>query len=533
LCRKGFEDPFLHFLYGVITVKRIVLSVITALFCSAAASKTNSYFEPTTAPIAVKQEKAQGLLRLWNYAAPDLTMMFRINTDEDIEHLIRAYKFLNEKASESTGTLAPTVEPFLVALIAKKQMLDSLNFSEERLRHFFQINPKRYSCAPTAKVAEFTVPRSYVSDLKSSAILSEIGNRLSTEDFAKLAYEITGRFGKPETGLLGDVTAAQVGHERFLLYKQVYQKKGVAGPFELSTGYLFVKVYNLIEPEDDCFGSIKEAITRDYGREWLKKITTDTVTTITRSLKPLITEVTTVPRTSETAFVVRGKATNFGNAKAMLPHVFGNEKSPEFWKSIQRQALEMELIYQSEIGIQIRQSDELEQMAKLQILIGQAQIEIDGRLSEVPTTATLENWFYNNHGRFIETESLSYTLYTCTGSDNALLSCAAALEKLVEKAPPGETSDTMTVEQHNLEQWKTQSREIQAATQELASDQWSKVFSIDGKPARIFLKSIQRHPPEFQERQNEILAAWEVDMRMKFWRNLVGLEQQSRVSNLK
>ncbi len=503
------------------------------------ASAADTYFklDDTSIPLAVRVEKAQGLLRAWGFASPEFAEQFVLNDAASTRKVQQALKTLLDRNTDSASTAeraSSEAEHYVTWALARAQMLNGLDFSDQALRHFFSVNPKQYQCEPTAKVSELLVPATYVDTLDTTAVLSEIAHRLMSEQFGRVAYETSLKYGKPDPGFKGDVTQKTVGADRFKLYKLAQAAGGVGGPYKVADGYLFVQVHKIVSNEDQCYQFHHDQIVQDYGREWLKKIYADTLTTAARQLKPLVTEVTSVPLTSDIAYLVDGHSVTFAQARATLPFLFGDDKSLPFWKSIQRQALEVELIYHSQAGQAIRASDEYRQQLKVLTLLSDAQKQVKQVLAQESTTASIQAWYQQNRKQFTETTTVSYTLYRCDAAAGAIpattvsltaAQCAATLEKLrgdptVARKP---LTGSLISEKVTSQTWASRSREIQVACQELRPGEWSQVFSIDAKPQVLHLEAIDRKTPEPAEIWPDISARYEMDKRIEYWQRFVGI----------
>jgi hypothetical protein len=362
---------------------------------------------------------------------------------------------------------------------------------------------------------------------------------LSHGEFNKITFEVTGWFGNPETGFKGEVTEKSVGPARFEIYEKLWRSATMrsiqgsemgdvtGGPYKVSGGYLFVQMLGYSDGGDDCFDYYRNYVVTDYGREWLKKIYRDTLTTAARDLRPQVYDFTTGTVTSATAFVVDGHTVSFSEARATLPFLFGNERTAAFWKSIQRQALEVELIYHGLAGKKARETREYDQLIEVLALIVDAKDQLAIELRQEMTTASLEKWFKNNHSRFDRVTSVSYVLYECETSAGAepegAARCAAGLQKMRENEGPVRVGDGVTSQSVQNAKWDTQSREIQVACQDMEERQWSQVFSIDGKPCVLFLLEKCRVESKFAAVLSDVRAARELEIRVQFWKQIAGL----------
>jgi hypothetical protein len=497
---------------------RLILSCLLLLTTVPAhAAESLLKLDDTSTPLAARQVKAQVFLRSLGFASVEFAERFTVNDEDDLVELANALDrlLLIRDSPITSGSLSEPAEHYLVWSIARAEMVNSLDFSDERLSHFHGINSKRYPCVKSARVSELLIPQTYINSRGSSSVLTEVAERLQTESFAVVSYQVNDKFGKPSTGLIGERSLQQAGEQRFNLYREAHQNGGTGGPYETPEGYLFVKVHSMADNASDCFSYHREQVIVDYGREWLRKIYNDTITTAMQSLKPEIREYTTGTAIESTAYIIDGHEVSFAGAKAQLPFLYGDASTQRFWNSIQRQALEVELIYHSQQGKAIRSSHEYQDLAKVLKLVQAAQDKLPAYLAMQINSASLRRWFSDNAAQFTQTGKLSYELYGCASAKGS--DCTARLEQFVSAGGRDAPADLVKDEMTSVA-WETRSREIQVACQELEPGEWSEVFSENGQPQVLFLKEIDRKVPKFQEVQERARQLFEQKLREDYWK---------------
>lgn len=532
--------------------------LVATMTTSVMAAPVDTVFQldpQSSEPLVARHEKARGLLRAWEFVAPEFTMQFRLNEVQDVTKIHRALANLLQE--QGTITTAPAVSDaarhYLVYSVARAQMVNSIDFSPEKLRHFFELNAAHYPCAPRATVSELLVPKTYTDAAGTTAILDEILGRLDKETFPRVAYQINDRMGNHGTGYLGELNADKVGPERFALYQQVSEQgehiggsgDPVGGPFDTPAGWLFIQVHSFVGDKADCFDTMKERVAQDYGREWLKRIEADTLTTAAQELKPEVTAYTTGTALESRAFLVGDHAMTFHDARAALPFLMGDVRDARFWQSIQRQALELELIYHSSTGKAVRELPEYGALEGSLRLLAAKHGELAGKQKDGVTTAALQAWYENNHARYDTFGDVSYTEFECgsiiagasSPSDHARY--AAVLESLKAGTESGE--DELSVK----DRWSTSpvaqvggvpvkrdvvtsvtfvklSREKQVAMQDLDVGQWSAVFTEDGQQKIIRVDGLERTRPLFDEIADRIAADFWFEYQLNFWGEVAG-----------
>lgn len=496
-----------------------------------------------TTPLVARQEKAQGLLRTWEFVAPGFIEQFRLSAEEDVATVQSALDALLSKQTRATTAteVSSEAEHYLVWAVARAQMVNSVDFSEPRLRHFFELNKNRYPCSPRAVVSEIMVPRAYVDDVGTTAILVDIAVRLEKESFPRVAYHIHDQLGQSGTGYRGEVTLEQAGNSRFELYRQVAETgepvggsgDPAGGPFETPDGWLYIQVHSLVASSDDCFGALKNQVAQDYGREWLKKIHADTLTTALQELKPDLRPYTTSTALSDIAFVVDGHARTFAEARALLPFLMGDERVPEFWQSIQRQALDIELLYHSSTGKQVRVLPEYGSLLGTLAVLSNAQAKLRQQLNEPVTTETLQRWYTGHQSRYTSYGAISYIIFDCYTTGTASVTpatqaeCAAALASL--RSGQWESGRfTFKEDVVTSASFESQSREIQVASHGLQPGEWSEVFTEDERPRLLRLQSVEKSVPRFEKVARQVHADYLIEMKLAYWRTLVGAESPTR-----
>ncbi len=479
-----------------------------------------------TTPFVARQEKALNVLNLWRFMSPEFAQQFSPEDEAGIARVDEALGNLAKQIDDTTASISGPAEHYLVYVLARTQALNRLDFSEAALRKFYQLNPAKYPCEQRARVSEFLVPTEFLSDASSGTRLADIAERLRKEPFAKVAYDVTSRFTTPGTGFRGEVTPASAGEQRFEIYRKAVADAGLdksAGPYDAEGGVLFVQVHQMLGKEVECYDYHKNRVVQDYGRVWLKKIYSDTVTTMTQDLQPSVVELTTSTELTDPALVVAGHTVSLAKARATLPFLMGNSQTLEFWKSIQRQALEVELYYHSDAGQQLRKSENFLQWVKILAVIRDADNRVEALADDNISTAALEDFFVRHHKRYGSIGAVSFQLYQCDkGRADNMISCAGRLEKLREapvhvELPSGVTSFTL----ENV-MWESRSREVQVATQSLEPGEWSQVFTEDGIPRVIYLTDIDRVKPSLNDVSDWVKHDFIMEKRQTFWRNFAG-----------
>lgn len=523
----------------------LVLPLLCANLLPAATTDTVFRLADTSTPLPVRQEKAQGLLRCWEMAAPGIADNFRLNTESDLNALQKSLDALLAKPSELTTGTEPSVaqEHYLVWALARAGMLNGLGYGEEQIRRFFDLNRSHYPCEPKATVSELLIPATYTDSAGTTAILEDVSERLKKETFPRVAYHIHDQLGQKGTGYLGDVTKAQAGVDRFALYQKVAAEGRAAGgsgdliggPFPVVDGYLFIQVHNIITDDSDCFAGHRAQATEDYARQWLKKIYADTLTTAARQLKPELTTFTATTSPSAVALKVGDHELTFAQARAALPHVMGNEKEARFWQSIQRQALEVELIAHGSAGDAVRSTPEYRALLGIQRYLAASHTQIQRALREPVSTATLELWFNENRARYAVRERISYDLYTAgsTGAtaDEVGFHAAALKEWRDLKAAEDSTTGTLAgipkvqplKTTHTSVSLESQTRPVQVAVQHLSAGEWSPVFMNEGVPTVLHLTDEAQKPVDFTALHNQVQRDYLQDRLQRFWRDLLAL----------
>ncbi len=512
----------------------ILLCFLPVNIVSSATIETVFRLNDTATPLVARQEKAQGLLTTWEFIEPLFLDQFRMNTESDMASLQSTLTHLISEAGKTTFTqVSPNADHHLVWAMARAQMVNSLDFSEYRLQRFFELNKNRYDCEPKATVSEIVITRTYTDNLGTTAILDEIDERLKKESFPRVAYHLNDRLGNPDVGYRGDVTLDQAGQNRFDLYRQVHESgrrsqgsgNPIGGPFEIPEGWVYIQVHHFVPGDTDCFSSHRGQVIQDYGREWLKKIHADTLTTALLELQPDIRPYTTGTQTSDVAFTVAGHTRTFAEARAMLPFLMGNERNPAFWESIQSQALDIELLYHSTTGRQIQDLPEYQSMRGVLQLLTEKRNQLQRELSEPATTETLHQWFLDHQHRYTTYGSVSYILFEChttgTMSRADQARCAAALSNLRN----GQWKSGEIVFKEDLVTsvpFEGRSREIQVATQSLEPGQWSEVFTEDGNLKVLRLQSIEKAVPAFSDVEANVRADYHIEYQLQFWRKVAG-----------
>lgn len=509
----------------MVRILSIAMVLLVGIY-SASGKDTIFQLGDTSAPLIFRQQKAQGLVKSWGFASGDVPYILPINEEADLIKVQQALNHLLEEADDTMTSVALPVgaEQYLVWTIARAQILNSLDVSDEALQRFYRLNSQRYPCKPTARVSELLLPKTYVDGLGTTAIVAEVSERLTTEPFARVSYDITNRFGDPNTGLIGEVDPQRVGEERFNLYVNASDSGGTGGPYEVDGGYLFVQVHELFEGGDNCFHFHRSRVIVDYGREWLKRIYADTLTTAARQLRPEVREFTTGTSASATAYTIGKHSVTFEESRQMLPFLMGNQKDPRFWQSVQRQALDIDLVYRSSTGKAIRESAEFKNLYKVLLLIRNAKQELSVAVKDRSTTDRLRHWYQQNSNRFTTIDRLSYEIYRCeknSGYAAGKQKCAALLEQLQNGDIKSSDAALLLKDDVTSVTWESRSREIQVACQELEPGEWSGVFSENGQPQVLFLKAIDRRIPQFQEVQEQVRQQFKQKLREDYWREVL------------
>jgi len=513
-------------------------------------SETLFQLDDTSMPLVARQEKGQMLLTLWELQAPEMVTELTLNGEPEQKRLQNALMQLLSVQSKAddldTGTVtaASPSDYYLVWAIARAQMINSLDFSDASLRRFFTLNISHYECEPRAVVSELLIPDTYTNAIQTTAILDEVQQRLKKETFPRVAYMVNDQLGRHGTGYLGEVTRKTAGEKRFALYRKVAETgkhaggsgAPVGGPFRVENGWLFLQVNSIIDDATDCFEANRPRIAQDFGREWLKKIETDTLTTAAQELKPEIRTFTTGTQPAAVAFRVADQAVTFEQARKLLPFLMGDQKDPRFWQSIQRQALEIELIYYSSIGKRIRKSSEYAALLKLQNYLAQQREIGKTAAADAATSRALLQEFYNSHKEQYSGESTATLVeYTCqpettanlTPTEDEIFRCAAALENLRRELEHTQNDTAITlsskIQTNRVTSVTLQrmSRPVQVALQGLESGDISPVFREGNTLKMLLIKDLAHSNESLDKVRDRVADDFRLEFRLNRWKKLI------------
>ena len=508
------------------------IAVLISMMIASSSNAQGLSLGDETLPINVRQEKALVLLRSWGFEAQDAPFLFTLNDEDRLRRVELAIKHLELRAAKTTSDcdMSSVTERYLTWVAYRWHAIDKLDFSDAKLSHFFHINRSKYSCEQRATVAELLVPHEYVQALEDGGgFLTGLEKRLSSEQFAQVSYDVTSKFSAPSSGFKGELRRSQVEEKVWESYVNAWNNRqgGLGGPYQLEGGYLFVKVFKLLESEDDCFAFSKDRVAQDYAREWLKKIYTDTLTTVTNELQPDIEKITTVPLTTDVAFTIGNRQTSFGEAKQMLPFLSGDEKSIKYWESICNQALEIEMLYQSGLGREVLDSEQYGNMKRLVCMLTDGQQALDEILTKPVDDDKLREWFDANKYRYSQPDRVSYKLVQCSETTNSAL-CAAFLEKISEREPgrsdgDGAAFDTETTSVANV-QWDQQPLPVQVAIERGQPGEWSEVFSLDDRPTVLYLQMKILSEKRFDSYRDHARVDYKIELRERYWKEFLGLD---------
>ena len=295
----------------------------------------------------------------------DLTIDYQVNTPEDQQTIVEDIRdnLHFAKSAKDKDISMPTSEQqwfdrYCVSEVYR--YLKGIEFqpSEEEARRYWVEHEEEFRDPDALEGARILIENGTGAQEQAKVLKDRL--ETSSLPFREIAKQYYRTLGKEHDGYFGWVRRGTIRDDVFDLFFDADPTKSFFGPVDTRHGLLFGKVYHLSPGEKIPFRMVKEKIESSLSKQRFGQYENEIVRQGQQAgdLRFLVSAKTQqVPSLDEEVLQVGNRNWTYREILVAYPGIYGEVKSPDFFRVMVHQAAFDALIYESEEARKVRSSD--------------------------------------------------------------------------------------------------------------------------------------------------------------------------------